>query len=108
MSEKYILNGKTPVKVDDLMEWARWFENAKRKVDDTDIAGAHVSTVFLGIDHAFRFGGDKDCAPVLFETMVFRKGKEDTDDMQRRYCTWDEAQQGHNEICDILRKELLS
>ena len=46
-----------------------------------------VSTVFLGLDHAFDGG-----TPLLFETMIF--GGEH-DEYQERYATWDEAEAGH-------------
>lgn len=49
--------------------------------------GVHVSTVFLGLDHAM-FGGP----PVLFETMIF--GGEH-DEYQERYQTYESAQEGH-------------
>lgn len=55
-----------------------------------------VSTVFLGLDHAF----GRTARPVLFETMIFG-GPEDGD--QRRWCTEEEAQRGHNAIvADLL------
>jgi hypothetical protein len=67
---RYILaeDGKTPVRADDLMTWAAWFEDRnKRVVRRTSIGHVLVSTVFLGLDHSF-FG---DGAPVLWETMIF-------------------------------------
>jgi len=60
----------------------------RRVALDKDVApGAEVSTVFLGLDHAFGDG-----PPVLFETMVFGGP---LDGEQDRYCTWDEAVAGH-------------
>lgn len=50
------------------MEWGRWFENVEnRLVEKTDINGASVSTVFMGLDHSHGQGSHK----LLFETMVF-------------------------------------
>lgn len=86
MSGKYILEGHQPVAVD-LMTWARWFEKAERHVAQTEIGDVRVSTVFLGLDHAF--GGGR---PLLFETMIFG-GSEDG--YCERYETWDEAEAGH-------------
>jgi hypothetical protein len=63
----YILNGREPVLVEDLMTWAKWFNKASRRVALTDTDNGQVSTVFLGIDHSF----SEDGPPVLFETMVF-------------------------------------
>lgn len=68
----------------DLLTWARWLETSDRKLayDEIRVPGhpnTRVSTVFLGIDHAFGSG-----PPVLWETMVFAKeGWSET--RQRRY-----------------------
>jgi hypothetical protein len=56
---------------------------------------ATVSTVWLGINHAF-FGGP----PVIFETMIF--GGE-YDQCQMRYCTEADAVDGHERTMDDLR-----
>jgi hypothetical protein len=86
MSDTYILKGHEPVKCDDLMWWAWWFETADRQVRDTARDDVRVSTVFLGLDHGF--GGRKE----LFETMVFVNGAEEGCE---RYSTWSEAEEGH-------------
>ena len=90
----YILDGKTPVEIDDLLEWAKKFEFDLqiRRVALTEEGKWRVSTVFLGIDHNYSMNGP----PLLFETMVFR-GKEDFD--QQRYATWEQAEQGHAHMC---------
>ena len=84
---------------DDLMGWATWLEHADRKicrdVSFGDDGFVTVSTVFLGLNHSF--GGDK---PVLFETMIF--GGEH-DELQARYHTRKEAEEGHETIVQILR-----
>jgi len=84
---KYILDGHTPVPVD-LMTWARWYENADRRVALTEIRpGIVVSTIFIGSDMGFGLG-----RPLLFETAVFDDyGGSEGD----RYATWDEAVAGH-------------
>jgi len=87
----YILDGKTPVPEPDLLTWARWFGHADRTVARTQQENIEVSTVFLGLDHAFR---DSDC-PLLFETMVFYSDKSDNMD---QYSTWEEAEAGHAEM----------
>jgi hypothetical protein len=97
----YILNGKIPVLEKDILKWAMWLSTADRHVAKTDIVGpagekVWVSTVFLGIDHDYRFGYE----PVLFETMVF--GGEFSDYM-RRYKTWAEAEAGHNETVEMVK-----
>jgi hypothetical protein len=95
-SDKYILVGHKAVPAD-LMEWARWLENAKgdRIVAKTKVGDAEVSTVFLGLDH--RFGDDGP--PLIFETMVFG-GIHDQD--MERYSTWEEAEAGHKRMCEII------
>lgn len=99
MSDKYILDGQTPVKAD-LMTWARWFETADRHVDRTEIGEHLVSTVFLGLDHQFGDG-----PPLLFETMVFAGGE--PDDMWCERCsTWDEAVAMHQRGCEWARSQV--
>lgn len=96
---KYILEGKNVVQTEDTLAWAKWMEEADRRVARTELKnGLVVSTVFLGIDHSFSSKGE----PILFETMVFNnKGKDkngfihDWLDYQERYHTWDEAENGH-------------
>ncbi len=55
----------------------------------------HVSTVFLGIDHAFL-----GPSPVLFETMIFG-GK--YNEYKRRYQTFNEALKGHQQTLGLLK-----
>jgi len=87
MSGLYILNGKEPVMVNDVIEWAKGFEINNRIVKQDYIGEIFVSTVFLGIDHSY---GDEP--PLLFETMIFGGVP---DQYQERYSTWDEAEEGH-------------
>ena len=91
----YRLEDKTPIPEPDLRIWSEWFETATNRVVaqtqiDTD---EQVSTVFLGIDHRLLGNGP----PILFETLVFG-GNCDMD--QRRYLTWDEAEEGHRRVVD--------
>ncbi|MBA7593202.1 hypothetical protein ES703_00120 [subsurface metagenome] len=92
MTMKYILEGKSPKPVDDILEWGKWFETADRRVARTKMwLDVEVSTVFLGLDHSFDRG-----APILFETMIFG-GKHHQ--YQERYYTWEEAEVGHRQTC---------
>ena len=94
MSDKFKLVGHHVVPVEDLFEWARWFETAKCKVAyDTISPGVQVSTVFLGLDHNFGMAG----RPILFKTVVFGGP---LDGEQERYHTWDEAEQGHRAMVE--------
>lgn len=97
MSDKFILQGKTPVPAD-LMTWAKWFETADRKVAADEIGDVRISTVFLGLDHSFGHG-----APLLFETMIFG-GRHDQH--QTRASTWEEAEKQHAEAMAMVRSGL--
>lgn len=98
MNDHWILteNGKT--KKVDLMTWARWFENGeKRRVAQTVVQDATVSTVFLGLNHQFGHG-----PPLLFETMIFG-GKHD--DFCDRYSTLEEARRGHDQAVAMVEAQ---
>ena len=66
-----------------------------RRVAMTEICGAQISTVFLGINHNFGDG-----PPLLFESLIFGSPH---DGEQRRYSTWDEAEKGHIEMVEMVR-----
>lgn len=83
----------------ELEEWA--MRLARHTFVDFDLIGdAQVSTVFLGIDHDFGRGGPLQ----LFETMVLDRSDEgslfdsSSRGTMRRYATYAEAQQGHEEV----------
>ncbi len=115
----YILIGKQPYQVDDLIEWGRWYEHHSRfgtkhvvndyleprkplgkggrlrnKINYFRSRPVRVSTVFLAVDHNF-FGGK----PVLFESLVFCGN---ADGIMRRYHTWDEAVEGHKHLLGLV------
>ena len=92
-TDKYILDGHTPVAENDLMKWAAWLEGANRKVARTEVTkNVSVSTVFLGLDHQFGEG-----PPLIFETMVFGGP---LDQHMERYSTWEDAEAGHTRWVD--------
>lgn len=86
---------------DGLLAWAKWFEKADRKVASTwfrcNGEEVEVSTVFLGIDHNWGSG-----PPVLWETMIFG-GRHAG--YQRRYTSVAEAQKGHEEAVELVKRE---
>lgn len=97
---KWILQDRVPVPCDDLLEFARWFEQADRHIALTYLGdGVTVSTVFLGMDHNFGDG-----PPLLFETMCFGSS---LNEEQRRYSTYDEAEIGHAVMVRRVRESLL-
>lgn len=87
----YILDAQgEPVAVDDVLTWARWFGDARKRILARDvIRGVLVSTVFLGLDHNWSFTGP----PVLWETMIF--DSEGSDQYQERYASRASALAGH-------------
>ena len=88
---KYILEGREPRLMENVLEWARRLESTDRCVMQTRlIDGSVISTVFLGVDH----GWQAETAPVLFETALLT---EDGVSVCARYCTWAEAETGHME-----------
>ena len=96
MSDRYILDGDTPVKCYDLESWARMFESSNRRIaSDTLEGGIRVSTVFLGLDHQWGDG-----PPLLFETVIFGGPN---DSYQERYSTKAEALEGHALAVELAR-----
>ena len=85
--KNYILNDDGTCRKAELLEWACWYETAKRHIGKTTIGKVQVSTVFLGIDRQFGEG-----PPLLFETMIFGGS---LDENQWRYSTIAEAKEGH-------------
>ena len=96
----YILDeNNKPVKATSIMEAADWMEkNPERKaVKQEHIGDIFISTVFLGLDHAW----DSD-VPVLWETMIF--GGEH-DQYQDRYTSVEDALEGHQTALTLITKE---
>lgn len=61
-----------------------------------------ISTVFLPINHSYSIY--PNARPVVFETMIFWNKNEELDQYQERYCTWQEALEGHrNAIRLVIR-----
>jgi hypothetical protein len=78
-----------PVPEPDLHVWAEWMETADRHLaNDRLDDGTRVSTIFLGLDHAFPLIR----RPILWETMIFGGPH---DQYQERYASRDEALEGH-------------
>jgi hypothetical protein len=68
--------------------YASWGEPAEKYVRKTMVGKVEISTVWLGIDHAYSGG-----PPIIFETLVF--GGKHADDGER-YATEAEAIEGHD------------
>lgn len=95
----YILdpNG-VPIPCLDFHAWSKWLGTANRVVQQDDVNGYFVSTVFLGLDHNY-FGGD----PLLFETMVQTPTGAWT--AQHRYHTKTDALAGHLRAKAVLTQD---
>lgn len=109
---KYVLIAKLPVEVTNLFLWGRMMDGDRHIAKD-HIGPYRVSTVFLGLDHQHGEG-----PPLLFETMVFdevntvealgRKFPQSIydDGFFMRYSTWEEAEEGHHKICELVKAKL--
>lgn len=104
-TDRYILNADHSISpCEDIRLWGRRLEQDRRVAQDHVEQGDRkfwVSTVFLGLDHAF--GGS---VPIVFETMVFDHsgGEERFSDLYSdRYATWDGAVAGHKHVVDAMR-----
>lgn len=92
--------------VQNIREWAEWFEKAERHVADETVCGVRVSTVFLGLDHSF----DPEGLPMWFETMTFAVEDGVTNwagETQLRCTTWEEAERQHAATCAEVRRRYL-
>ncbi len=98
---RYILENDQAVPCFDLHTWAEWMETANRQIADDTIDGVRISTVFLGLDHAYPFSVLKaPVVPVLYETMIF--GGEHNE-YQERYTTRTKALAGHDRVVAAVR-----
>jgi hypothetical protein len=97
---KYILNDKgIPEECPDLNTWALWIENNNRRSTFKSYVGSYrISTVFLTFDHNMGSG-----PPVLWETIVFGKGKFD-EYHERCAGDKDDAKVMHDRIVEMVKK----
>ena len=96
MSKWYILDDdNNPVKstVNEFVDWEEAYPE-KRIIKQYDNDEVFVSTVFLGLDHAWNSD-----VPVLWETMIF--GGEH-DQYQERYTSYKDALEGHEKALELL------
>ncbi len=92
--KKAILSDGEVVPVDDILEWAGWYEDADRQVALTDFDGGNISTVFMGLNYNFGDG-----PPLWFETLVF--GGEHNGEADH-YSTLEEAMIGHERMVALV------
>ena len=100
----YILIGKRVFKTDreGYLKWEMKYPG-RRCVAFTRISPTvEVSTIFLMIDYRMRSMGEGK--PIVFETLIFKHDK--VVDGQR-YCTYNEALKGHEEMVKLARDQLV-
>lgn len=97
MSDYYARDGR-PL---DMTSFAKLHsDRAYKRVAETTVGPYWVSTVWLGLNHNWGEG-----PPLIFETMVFLADTQELSsefDMDR-YATEDEAKQGHEDMCLLIR-----
>ncbi len=103
----YILEGRTPVQVDDVNVWSLWFRTAERAVrcdkatvtlHGQNVGEITISTIFLGLNH--RFVMDEE-PPLLFETMGFGGPLDGEYD---RSSTCEAAEMMHEAMCERVKQ----
>jgi hypothetical protein len=91
-----------------LIEWGMWCwrKDRQRIIQQDEIAGYLVSTVFVGVNMAF----SAEAPPLWFETMVFADPeiirnslRREEASYQRCYTTLAEAKAGHMDAINWLR-----
>ena len=103
MSRWYILDNNNKPVAKPVLEASQWLkDNDNRRIVKRDeIGDILVSTVFLGLDHAW----DSDI-PVLWETMIF--GGTHDQEYQERYTSYEDALEGHEVAVEIAIKSLIT
>ena len=99
----YKLDEHTPVRCNNVLEWAEWYEptavSGERIVARDELDGLLVSTIFTGIDPG---ADDSEEPPLLFETMTFVNGK--ATGIAIRSATWEDAEDRHRSMIRQIRK----
>lgn len=100
-----------PVHPESFEELEEFLESDRRALERTYLVGADgdpilVSTVFLTMDHGFRYPRDReDYRPVLWETMVFKGESGWADYDSDRYTSEEAARVGHALIVEKVRRQ---
>lgn len=79
-------------------EEKKWNTPGYHIVGRTIIRTWMVSTVWLGINHALWA-----TVPIIFETMIFPRGRRGKSNAQWRYATESQARRGHSDVCRMVR-----
>lgn len=97
----YILDENNKPIRSTIVDYGKWLqENPEKKVvKQEDIDDIRISTVFLGLDHAWPKDNVK---PLLWETMIF--GGEH-DQYMDRYTSYEDALKGHQIALNLVNKQ---
>lgn len=79
------------------------FTSPTKHVGNDYLGDQRISTVFLHFDHSLNFGNPTETSdPILFESMIFGGPH---NEYQRRYYTYNEALEGHNNLVKAIGEE---
>lgn len=86
----------------EMIEWAEQRAEMRKTntkhVNDENVYGHRVSTVWLGLNHNL----DGIIPPLLFETMVF-EGESMMEIYCKLYPTWEMAEEGHKQAVEWVK-----
>ena len=109
MPDFYTLNEDKTVSSCTSEEWyeqrEKMFQTRTKHVAKKYIYDYLISTVWLGIDHAFtRFSESTiNHEPMLFETMIFKRDDFPYECYLDHYSTWKEAEEGHKKAIEWVK-----
>jgi len=88
-----------------MWDWHNISLSENKHIGLDQIGPYEVSTVWLGINHAYLDG-----SPIIFETMIFANIELQEDDelisYQERYSTKEQAIEGHQRACQLCREKI--
>ena len=95
----YILDKNNKPIRSTIVDCGKWLKNnpERKAVKQEYVGDVRISTVFLGLDHAW-----ESDIPVLWETMIF--GGEH-DQYMDRYTSYEDALEGHQTALNLITKE---
>lgn len=93
----YTMDAEGKVVPCEFMEWMIMFNQDERIIAKDTLGSCSISTVFLGLDHAF------EGPPLIFETMIFGWRN---DEYQTRCSTKEQALEQHQDAILLLLSEI--
>ncbi|MGR3174780.1 MAG: hypothetical protein ACUZ8N_09295 [Candidatus Scalindua sp.] len=96
-AEYYILENKVPVRIENTMEWGKWFlaNDEDRYIAKDTVCDCHIITFF--------FGMITEILPKLFHITVIGGV---LDGENESYSTWQEAEAGHKRMVERVKSKL--